>query len=329
MRTLLAVLCLAAATGCGYIGAPLPPALHIPERVGVIAVSQNAGQLVVGFVITGKTTDGLLLRRLQDIDLRIGPPAASAPISMDKWAQSARRIPVEPASIEGHELKVPVAGWENQDVVVAVRAVGPTGRAGAWSEPLTVHVLPAPPVPMVAAAPGPDGITLSWPRGSAPAGTTWRVFRQKKGEEQAAAVADSPEPRWVDPVTEENAEFTYQVQALLPAGKAVAESEKSRAVSVTYKDVFPPATPVGLTAIAGVGSIELAWEPNHEPDLRGYQVYRGEAPGALAKLGAVTGEVIYSDKAVVHGKRYVYAVSANDKLGNESKLSPEVGITAP
>jgi hypothetical protein len=329
MRTFIAALCLSAATGCGYIGAPMPPALNIPERVAVVVASQHADQLVVGFVITGKTTDGLVLRRLQAIELRAGPPAASPATSMAKWAQSAREIPVEPASIKGHELKVPIAGWENQDIVVAVRAVGPTGRAGAWSEALTVHVLPAPPVPVVAAAPGPDGITLSWPREDTPAGTTWRVFRQKKGEEQAAAIAEATEARWMDPVTEENAEFTYQVQAILPAGKAVAESEKSRAVSVTYKDIFPPATPVGLTAIAGVGSIELAWEPNHEPDLRGYQVYRAETPGALAKFGEVTGEVIYSDKAIVHAKRYVYAVSAIDKLGNESKLSPTVEITAP
>jgi fibronectin type 3 domain-containing protein len=133
----------------------------------------------------------------------------------------------------------------------------------------------------------------------------------------------------VDPITEEDAEFTYRVQALLPAGKAVAEGEKSHAVSVTYKDVFPPAVPSALTAIAGVGSIELTWEPNHEPDLRGYQVYRAEASGALAKLGEVTGEVIYSDKTVVHAKRYVYAVSAVDKLGNESKLSATIEISAP
>ena len=325
MRTFIAALCLAAATGCGYIGPPLPPALNIPERVTATAASQHADQLVVGFIITGKTTDGLVLRRLRAIDLRMGPPAAS----MAKWEQSARAIPVEPASIDGHELKVPIAGWENQDVVVAVRAVGPTGRAGAWSEPLTVHVVPVPPVPAVSASAGPDGITLSWPRESAPTGTTWRVFRQKKGEEQAAAVADATEPRWVDPITEENAEFTYRVQALLPAGKTVAEGEKSRAVSVTYKDVFPPAVPSALTAIAGVGSIELTWEPNHEPDLRGYQVYRAEASGALARLGAVTGEVIYSDKTVGHANRYRYAVSAIDKLGNESKLSATVEVTAP
>ena len=325
MRTFLAALCLAAATGCGYIGPPLPPALNIPERVALIKVSQHGSQLVVGFVITGRTTDGLVLHRLREIDLRVGPPAAS----MDQWAKGARQIPVEPPKIEGWELKVPIAGWEGRDVVVALRAVGPTGRAGAWSVPLNVHVVPAPAVPVVAAVTAPDGVELSWLREGAPTGTKWRVFRQRKGEKEPIAVADAPEPRWVDPVTDEDGEFTYQVQTLQPAGSGLAESERSKPVSVIYKDVFPPTAPVGPTAIAGVGSIELAWEPNHEPDLRGYQVYRAEVGGALAKLGEVTGEVTYSDTKIEHAKRYVYAVSAVDKLGNESKLSATVEVTAP
>ena len=329
MRTFIAVVCLAAATGCGYVGAPMPPALNIPERVAVVKASQHADQLVIGFIITGKTTDGLVLNRLRAIDLRAGPPASSPAGSMDKWAQSARQIHVEPASIDGHEIKAPIAGWENQDVVVAVRALGPTGRAAAWSEPLTIHVVPAPPVPQVTAIPGPEGITLSWPREGAPKGTKWRVYRKKQGDEQPAAVADATEPQWVDSGTEENAEFTYQVQTLVPAGTRFAESEKSRPVSITFKDVFPPATPVGLNAIAGVASIELAWEPNHEPDLRGYQVYRVEGSGALAKIGEPTGEVIYSDKTIQHAKQYKYAVSAVDKLGNESKLSATVEVSAP
>jgi hypothetical protein len=340
MRKYLATLCLAAATGCGYIGAPLPPALNIPERVAVVNASQHSGQLVVGFLITGKTTDGLVLHRLRSIDLRIGPaasPVASTPAasvgstqaSMDLWAKSAQKIPVDPPKIDGYELKVPITGWENKDVIVAVRAVGPTGRAGAWSEPLTVHVVPAPGVPVVAIAPGPDGVELSWPRAGAPAETKWRIYRQRKGEEQSVAIAEATEPRWLDPITEEDSELTYEVQTLLPAGKGFAESERSKAVSITYKDVFPPATPAGLTAIAGVGSIELAWDPNHEPDLRGYQVYRAEAGGALAKLGAVTGEVTFSDSKIEHAKRYVYAVSAIDKLGNASKLSATVEVIAP
>ena len=325
MRTYLAALCLAAATGCGYIGPPLPPALNIPEKVTVVKASQHGGQLVVGFVITGRTTDGLVLNRLRAIELRAGPAAAST----QQWAQGARQIPVEPPKIDGWELKSPIDGWENRDIVVAVRAVGPTGRPGAWSEPLTVHVVPAPPIPVVAAAPGPDGVELSWPRASAPEGTKWRVYRQRKGEEQPISIADTTEPRWVDPVTEEDAELTYQAQALVPAGKSIAESERSKPVSLVYKDVFPPAMPSGLTAIAGVGSIELTWEPNHEPDLRGYQVYRAETGGAMAKLGGVIGEVIYSDGKIEHAKNYVYAVSAVDKLGNESKLSARVEVTAP
>ena len=73
----------------------------------------------------------------------------------------------------------------------------------------------------------------------------------------------------------------------------------------------------------------MTWEPSREPDLRGYQVYRAEAPGALVKLGDPTVEVTYSDKAVGHAKRYLYAVSALDKQGNESKPSPAVEIGAP
>jgi len=211
----------------------------------------------------------------------------------------------------------------------STRVARSSGRAGAWSEPVTLHILPAPGVPVVAIAPGPEGVALSWPRGNAPEGTKWRIYRQRKGEKESAAIAESTEPQFVDPITEENAELTYQVQTLQAAGKGVAESERSKAVSITYRDVFPPATPAGLAAIAGVGSVELAWEPNHEPDLRGYQVYRAEAGGALAKLGAATGEVTFSDGKVEHAKRYVYAVSAVDKLGNESKLSATVEISAP
>ncbi len=325
MRTFIGALCLAAATGCGYVGAPLPPALNIPQRVDVINASQQSGELVVGFLITGKTTDGLVLSRLRSIDLRAGPAA----VSMEKWALGAKQIPVDPPKIDGHELRLPIAGWENQDIVVAVRAVGPTGHAGAWSEPLTIHVVVVPGAPVISAATGPDGVTLSWARGNTPAGTKWRVFRKKKDDAKAAAIAEAAESQWLDPVTDENAEFVYQVQTLVPAGTRFAESERSREVSVVYKDVFPPASPVRLTTIAGVASIELTWEPNHEPDLRGYQVYRTEAAGALAKLGEVTGEVSYSDKAVERGKRYRYAVSAVDRLGNESKLSAPVEVSTP
>lgn len=325
MRTYLAALCLAAATGCGYVGAPLPPALNIPEKIATVHASQHGSELVIGFLITGRTTDGLVVRRLREVDLRIGPPAAS----MDAWAKGASRIPVEEPKIDGFELRSPITGWENRDVVIAVRAVGPTGRPGAWSEPMSLRVVGVPPVPVVAAEPGPDGVVLSWPRDGAPAGAKWRIYRQGKDDKETVAIGEAADTRWVDTSVEEDGAYSYQVQTLAPADKGFAESERSKSVSTVYRDVFPPAAPQALSVIAGVGTIELTWEPNHERDLRGYQMYRAEVGGTPAKYGELTGEVTFSDSKLEHGKRYVYAVAAVDKLGNSSKLSATVEATAP
>ncbi len=321
MRTLLVVLAVAATCGCGYVGAPQPPALHIPERVTVLNARQHGGQLVIGFLVTGKTTDGLVLKRLREIELRYGPPGPS----MDHWAIGAKRIPIEPPTAQGYEFKVPIAGLENKDIVIAVRVVGPTGRIGAWSEPLNLHVVPEPPVPVVEAVAGPAGITLRWPAAGAPPGTSWRVFRQTKGEEKPQAAALATAPEWLDTAAiEEDQPYRYQVQALVPAGKSFAESDLSKPAGLTYKDVFPPEPPAGLSAIAGVNSIELSWEPGREPDLKAYQVWRAEGSGPLVKLAEVAGDVTYSDRQVSAGKHYRYAISASDSKGNTSK--PGVAI---
>lgn len=83
---------------------------------------------------------------------------------------------------------------------------------------------------------------------------------------------------------------------------------------VTPVDTFPPAPPSRLAAIAGVGVINLIWEANGEPDLRGYIVLRGTAPGDT--LQALTAspirETTYRDQSVEAGVRYVYAVVAVD-----------------
>ena len=56
------------------------------------------------------------------------------------------------------------------------------------------------------------------------------------------------------------------------------------------------------------------WEPNTDADLGGYLVLRGEAGDAtLAPLVAhPIVETRYSDRSVVEGHRYVYAVVAAD-----------------
>jgi serine protease len=94
-------------------------------------------------------------------------------------------------------------------------------------------------------------------------------------------------------------------------------------------DVTPPAAPVGLTAIAGNGSVGLGWADNGEPDLAGYIVYR--ATSAAGPFAALNGTPLvgsaYVDGAVANGTTYHYRVTAVDTSGNESAASSQASAT--
>ena len=98
----------------------------------------------------------------------------------------------------------------------------------------------------------------------------------------------------------------------------------------TPKDTYAPAAPKSLAAIAGAGVINLIWDANAETDLAGYIVLRGEAPGDT--LQPITKEPVtvtsYRDESVRPGTRYVYAVVAVDRAGNNSPQSNRAEETA-
>src|SRR5438067_1335818 len=49
------------ATGCGYIGEPLPPLANIPARVNDLAAVQRGSRIFVQFTIPSHTTEGVRL----------------------------------------------------------------------------------------------------------------------------------------------------------------------------------------------------------------------------------------------------------------------------
>src|SRR5262249_2707303 len=121
--------------------------------------------------------------------------------------------------------------------------------------------------------------------------------------------------------------YEYKMQALVDVGnQKVAESNFSGSSSDTYQDEFPPAVPTGVHADSSGHALSLVWDPDGEPDLAGYRVYRSEGDGPWKKL--VDGNTVpaYSDATAEKGKTYHYAVSAFDKLNNESERSPAVTI---
>jgi hypothetical protein len=112
------------------------------------------------------------------------------------------------------------------------------------------------------------------------------------------------------------------------------EGDDTPEIKVFADDVFPPAVPSGLQAVAsGPGQktfIDLVWAPVSDVDLDGYNVYRHEEGFVAAKVNAeVLKAPAYRDASVASGKSYVYSVSAVDVRGNESARSEEAGESVP
>jgi hypothetical protein len=98
-------------------------------------------------------------------------------------------------------------------------------------------------------------------------------------------------------------------------------------------DIFPPAPPSSLTAVAGEGAISLIWEASASDDVTGYLVLRGEGVDATLLPVTMTPvvETRFVDRAVTPGTRYVYAAVAVDgrvPLPNTSEPSALVEETA-
>ena len=94
-------------------------------------------------------------------------------------------------------------------------------------------------------------------------------------------------------------------------------------------DGVPPGVPTGVVSVTGDGYVRLSWHPNSERDLVGYRIYRHLEPGGWYEHIASTRYASFTDRDVVNGVTYYYAVSAYDEDGNESGLSEETIFDTP
>jgi hypothetical protein len=95
-------------------------------------------------------------------------------------------------------------------------------------------------------------------------------------------------------------------------------------------DTTPPATPTGLTAIAGTGQIiSLDWDDNIEPDFGEYGVWRNTSndSGGATKI-AETRASRFVDVNLTLGTIYYYWISAYDRSENQSAKSTGASATA-
>jgi fibronectin type 3 domain-containing protein len=288
---------------CGYVGDPLPPSLNIPVAINDLRLEQVGDRLLITFTAPEMTTDGVRLARLGGAEVTVNGQAAPAAVSA-------------PGVVK---LEVPAAPLAGQEVTVAARVASPKGRFSEWANASIAVLAPLPVPDKVTAEATAEGVRLRWQGAKA----SYRILRRLGAVESEIATVTTNE--YLDREAAFGETYRYRVEAFSGA----ARSGFSAVVEITPEDRFPPAAPAGLTAVAGIGSIELAWEPGTEADIAGYQVYRAEGAGEWRPVGAQSLQASYSDREVKSGARYRYTVVAIDRKGNESARPAVVEMVAP
>lgn len=327
-----AILALSALTlaGCGYVGDPKPPTLDIPQPIQDLRGVQRGSRVILDFTPNPKTTDDILLKSFDAVELRAGANPSGG-FDINRWAEAAKKFPIDDTSIGPHEVTISTEGFTGKEVIFAVRATGPKGHSAAWSNLVTLTIVPTLSVPTGFTATGTaTGIYLQWNEEHTQPETGWRIWRLAEGDKDPIVLGSASGPTWLDSIAELGKSYTYTLQQILKVGDhQEAESDLTAAVTVKYEDHFPPEVPKGLTGLAGVTSIDLNWDRNQESDLKTYTLYRAEGDAPLQKLADLGTNPNYSDTKIEKGKHYRYALTATDQLGNQSAQSAPIEIAVP
>lgn len=313
--------------GPGYIGPIQPPVLDIPVMITDVRAVEYGDQIIAVFTVPKLSTEGQTLTTVRSVDLYAGPggPGADDP---NNWVKGATHYNV-PGNMPGpHEYRFAAMAWVNKDVVLRARSTGPKGKQSLWSLPFVLNVTaPIAQPQAVSATSQKDGVRVTW---RSPAGGTsaakYRVMRAT-GAAMPETLTETDQPEYLD----SSAQFgmTYQYQVLGFTDEKHQSLISAASAALDYKDVFPPEVPTGLTADAGVSSIELQWELNTEPDFKGYNVFRSVDNAAFVKVAALITAGAYHDADVQAGKAYRYQVSAVDQRDNESQRCAPVPAMLP
>jgi hypothetical protein len=352
--------------GCGAPGDPVPPSVRVPAAIKDFTAHQAGDGVELSFTLPSSSITGEKLPSPPAVEILRGVTRADGAAD----ARSFRVVYTIPGALvdsyrpDGRvRFTDPIGAEETKahpggTVAYLVRTRASQKRASADSNVVTVRLFPVPaPIVSVDAQVIESGIELSWP---APVGTAagdpiptitgYRIYRAEihpsapssspqdlppgKPGSHAALLASSETNRYRDTSVVFDHTYVYTVRSVIRVEGVELESSDSQSVTVTPRDVFPPAAPQGLVAALLPGSapgtvlVDLSWSINLETDLAGYRVYGSEQEGTRGQL--VTPDLLPTpavrDTSVEPGHRYWYTVTAVDHAGNESAPSAPVVV---
>jgi len=341
---------LLALSGCGVPGAPLPPTTGIPKPVGDLQAVRKSDRVTLSWSTPTETADGALIRKPGKMLVYrsiLGSPA-----------QVVAELPLEPALKEeqpppptAKDSLTSVAQKPAGDFAVyTVLAQTASGKSAGPSNRAPVPLVPTPGAPQhFQAVTVPLGVSLSWDQAWPPQNQThlnteyaYRIMRRAEGSNAAVMVKQltigNAAMAFVDSGIEWQSHYDYWITPVTlwegEGKKGEVEGDDSPVVSLFADDKFPPARPAGLQAVfSGMTQqpfIDLAWTPNTDPDLAGYNVYRRVGSEEPVKINSelVKGST-FRDSKVQPGSKYIYSVTGVDLRGNESEKSPEASESVP
>lgn len=364
---LAGLLALAALAGCGRTGIPLPPSLELPKPVSDLKAARKGDKVLLTWTAPRETTDRL---RIKEVGATRICRATAAPAGTE--CTPVAEVPAAQAPAAGPAAFTDTLPSDLQQqnpsgfAVYTVEVLNARYRSAGPSNAVRVALAPtlSPPEKLLAQVTA-TGPVISWlvpadERGAwlllpeaakarQPVAYSYRLYRSDKDRPGAQRVIISMEGAFVSPTlaqpnenvrdTSTEWETTYlywvtTVTRLTVEGQSVeVEGEDSPPVEVFVHDVFPPAVPTAVQAVASSGGpsfVDLTWTPNNEADLAGYNVYRHEAGAQSVKInGDLAKTPAFRDANVTAGHTYLYSVSAVDLRANESGRSEETSETVP
>lgn len=306
-------------TACGSVGEPLPPLLHIPGRVDDFAVRQEASELVAEWTWPVLGSEGQVYREMERFEIYslFVPPGGELPAAdaLSDHGEIVTTVAAQDPATTGPgtrlAVRAPLAAQYGSKRGFAVRGVSEKGRTSSWSDLRILDVIQPPAAPSdLAVTALEQGVQLAW----TPVEDAIRYdVERRTADGEFVSIGSAEAPEFLDASPQWDALNGYLVKALKQAGGSPeVPGPASNVAALTPRDVFPPATPVDLRALAVEGGVELSWSSNSEPDLAGYRVLRDGTPAHEGLLESAN----FSDQPLAAGQTVVYQVTAVDNSGN-------------
>ena len=190
-----------------------------------------------------------------------------------------------------------------------------------------------PPAPTgLSATAGESSVALTWAAVVDPDLGEYWLYRRVQGQAWPTEVTQklaATQTAYTDAGLQNGTTYEYYVAAVDDSGNKSGPSGVATATPLQVQDSTLPAAPAAPSIVAGDGSATLTWQPNTEPDVRDYRIFRkpaAETAWATDPVGTTTGRT-FTDSGLVNGTEYEYRLTAVDTSDNESSPSPSVKAT--